>query len=117
MRWVGGALSSSFVSKASRAPFKGERSLIEGLRRGDANASNFTRSTCLTLPRLLQMASQDDAEFIATTPQVIQAIFQSNALGTNPVVSNGGLQAMFMRLVYVTDFLNGFNGCAFILCA
>ena len=33
--------------------FKVEWSLIEGLCRGDVGASNFTRSTCLTLPQPL----------------------------------------------------------------
>ena len=59
-------------------------------------------SPCLDL---LQKASQDDAEFIATTLEVIQAISQSTALVTSPEVSNEGLQAMFMRLVVCSGLL------------
>ena len=73
--------------------------------RGDTGASNFTRSTCFTLPRPLAKASQDDAEFIATTLEVIQAISHSTSLGTSPEVSNEGLQAMFMRLVVCNGLL------------
>ena len=59
-------------------------------------------SPCLDL---LQKASQDDAEFIATTLEVIQAISQSPALGNSPEISHEGLQAMFMRLVVCNGLL------------
>ena len=75
--------------------FKGNRSLIEDLCR--EMLAHPIVSEVLVSPRidLLQKASQDDAEFIATTLQVIQAISQSIALGTSPGV---GFHAMFVRL-------------------
>lgn len=59
-------------------------------------------SPCLDL---LQKASQHDAEFIATTLKVIQAISQSSALGNGAKVSNEALQPMFMRLVVCNGLL------------
>ena len=53
----------------------------------------------------LQKASQDDAEFIATTLEVIQAISQSTVLETSLEISNEGLKAMFMRLVVCNGLL------------
>ena len=78
---------------------------MESLCRGGTGASNFTRSTCLTRLGLLQKASQDDAKFIATTPEVIQAIPQSLVLGTSPEIRNERLQAMFIRLVVCNGLL------------
>lgn len=59
-------------------------------------------SPCLDL---LQKASQHDAEFIATTLEVIQAISQSSSLGNGAKVNNEALQAMFMRLVICNGLL------------
>src|SRR5258708_20231474 len=59
-------------------------------------------SPCLDL---LQKASQHDAEFIATTLEVIQAISQASALGNGTKVSNDALQAIFMRLVICNGLL------------
>jgi hypothetical protein len=59
-------------------------------------------SPCLDL---LQKASQDDAEFIATTLEVIQVISRSPVLGTGAKVSNDMLQAMFIRLVVCNGLL------------
>ena len=59
-------------------------------------------SPCLDL---LQEASQDDAEFIATTLEVIQTISQSASLESSAEISNEGLQAMFMRLVVCNGLL------------
>ena len=59
-------------------------------------------SPCLDL---LQNASQDDAEFIATTLEVIQAISRSPVLGTSPEISHERLQAMFMRMVVCNELL------------
>ena len=54
---------------------------------------------------LLQKASQDDAEFIATTLELTQAVSQLTVLGISPEISHGGLQAMFMRLVVCNGLL------------
>ena len=59
-------------------------------------------SPCLDL---LQKACQDDAEFIATTLEAIQAISHSTGLGTSQEVSNEDLQAMFMRVVVCNGLL------------
>lgn len=59
-------------------------------------------SPCLDL---LQKASQDDAEFIATTLEIIQTISQSAALGSSAEISNEGLQATFMRLIVCNGLL------------
>ena len=54
---------------------------------------------------LLQKSAQDDAKFIAATLEAIQAISQSPVIGTDPEISNKGLQAMLMRLVVCNGLL------------